>query len=156
MDISSLERAVQGSFSCGLAKSSQSSYSTAQKRYLAFCNYLQLPPLPLSERTLCSILGQSGPTVALNHCLSVCSQTSANSCRPPSPSHEYMALATLCHKGDQKVPGSFKQSSPPYHLICHETTEGILVRSSGSQASVQQQAVLGSSLLSLLLLLQAG
>lgn len=53
MDISSLERAVQGFFSCGLAKSSQSSYSTAQKRYLAFCDHLQLPPLPLSERTLC-------------------------------------------------------------------------------------------------------
>uniref|UniRef100_A0A1X7VKM6 Core-binding (CB) domain-containing protein n=1 Tax=Amphimedon queenslandica TaxID=400682 RepID=A0A1X7VKM6_AMPQE len=53
LDVSSLERAVQGFFSLGLAQSSKSSYSTAQKRYLSFCASLQLCPLPLSERSLC-------------------------------------------------------------------------------------------------------
>ena len=53
MDIRSLERSVQSLFSSGLADSTKSSYSTAQKRYLSFCSQLNLSPLPLTEKTLC-------------------------------------------------------------------------------------------------------
>ena len=53
MDVEALESAVQGLFAEGLAGSTRSSYSTAQKRYLTFCSLFNLSPLPLSEHTLC-------------------------------------------------------------------------------------------------------
>ena len=53
MDVKALESAVQGLFAEGLAGSTRSSYSTAQKRYLTFCSLFHLSPLHLSEHTLC-------------------------------------------------------------------------------------------------------
>ena len=53
MDLPSLEVAVQRLFELGLASSTRSSYSTAQKRYLSFCSSFGLSPLPLTERSLC-------------------------------------------------------------------------------------------------------
>uniref|UniRef100_A0A1X7VDA1 Uncharacterized protein n=1 Tax=Amphimedon queenslandica TaxID=400682 RepID=A0A1X7VDA1_AMPQE len=46
LDISLLERAVQGFFSHGLAQSSKSSYSTAQRHYASFGSHLQLSLFP--------------------------------------------------------------------------------------------------------------
>ena len=40
-------------FQAALAPSSQKTYTSAQNRYIRFCNSLQLSPLPLSEHQLC-------------------------------------------------------------------------------------------------------
>ena len=53
MDLCSLEGLVQSYFACGLAKRTQTSYVSGQKRYLAFCEAYNLTPLPLSESNLC-------------------------------------------------------------------------------------------------------
>ena len=50
-------------FRQGLASSTQRTYSSAQKRYLEFCNNHSLPPLPVHEHQLCqfvSFLGDQG------------------------------------------------------------------------------------------------
>ena len=48
-----LEGSVQSLFARGLAKSSKSSYSTAQRRYMSFFSNAGLSPLPLTEYSLC-------------------------------------------------------------------------------------------------------
>ena len=53
MDIRSLEGLVQSLYAKGIADSTRSAYSTAQRRYLAFCSNFGIAPLPLSEHTLC-------------------------------------------------------------------------------------------------------
>ena len=63
MDISALEGLVRSYFVCGIASSTSRSYTSARKRYFAFCEQFSLPPLPLTERTAClfaSFLTQQG------------------------------------------------------------------------------------------------
>ena len=40
-------------FTCGLFSRTVTSYTSAQRRYVAFCDTLNLPPIPLFERVLC-------------------------------------------------------------------------------------------------------
>ena len=53
LDITSLEQLVSHYFAGGLAQRTRSSYSSAQRRYLAFCQTYHLSPLPLSEYNVC-------------------------------------------------------------------------------------------------------
>ena len=47
-------------FRQGLASSTQRTYSSAQKRYLEFCNKHSLPPLPVHEHQLCQFVSFLG------------------------------------------------------------------------------------------------
>ena len=53
MDITALEELVRQYFACGIAKRTVSTYTSAQRRYLNFCQTYQISPLPLSEATVC-------------------------------------------------------------------------------------------------------
>ena len=53
LDLSSLEGLVHSFFARGIAQNTVKSYSSAQRRYLAFCLTYQIPPLPLSELSTC-------------------------------------------------------------------------------------------------------
>ena len=62
-DYHSLDVAVQGYFAAALASSTQSTYKTAEHRYLSFCTSFHITPLPATEATLCyfvACLGQQG------------------------------------------------------------------------------------------------
>ena len=48
-----LENIVWVYFAQGVAKSTKTTYSSAQCRYLTFCELYQIPPLPLSEMSVC-------------------------------------------------------------------------------------------------------
>lgn len=60
LDISMLERSVQGYFVQGLAQSTTKAYRSAQNRYLRFCSSTSSPPLPLQEQTLCIFVASLG------------------------------------------------------------------------------------------------
>ena len=53
LDFHSLGQLVQEFFARGLSKSSMNSYNSAHRRYFQFCNSYNLPPLPLTELSLC-------------------------------------------------------------------------------------------------------
>ena len=53
LDITSLENLIRVYFAQGVAKSTRTTYSSAQRRYLNFCELYQIPPLPLSETSVC-------------------------------------------------------------------------------------------------------
>ena len=53
MDITTLEELVRQYFACGIAKRTVNTYTSAQRRYLDFCQTYQIPPLPLSEVSVC-------------------------------------------------------------------------------------------------------
>lgn len=53
MDVTELGELIQHFFARGIAKRTAGSYSSAQRRFLVFCDQYQLHPLPLSERILC-------------------------------------------------------------------------------------------------------
>ena len=53
MDVARLEGLARELFAGGLSSRTVSSYSSAQRRYLAFCDSLGLMPLHLTERVLC-------------------------------------------------------------------------------------------------------
>ena len=63
MDFSTLEKLVCGLLASGIATSTKKSFSSAQRRYLAFCNMYSLSPLPLTQRSIClfvAFLAQQG------------------------------------------------------------------------------------------------
>ena len=53
MGLDSLDESVQSLIDRGLAQSTLSSYKSGKKRYLTFCTFYHLSPLPLCESTLC-------------------------------------------------------------------------------------------------------
>lgn len=53
LDVQALERAVSSYFTQGLASSTAKTYRSAQQRYSRFCMNHGLPPILLSEATLC-------------------------------------------------------------------------------------------------------
>ena len=53
MDIPTLEGLARELCTCGLSSGTVTSYTSAQRRYVAFCDTLNLLRLPLSERVLC-------------------------------------------------------------------------------------------------------
>ena len=53
MDLAALEKLVRELFASGVAERTRFSYSSAQRRYLAFCNMYQISPLPLTETSTC-------------------------------------------------------------------------------------------------------
>ena len=63
MDITSLEATVQKFYTCGIAKSTDRTYTSAKKRFLKFCLTYNITPFPASETTLClfvSYLAEEG------------------------------------------------------------------------------------------------
>lgn len=56
MDLTALDRAVQGYFEQGLAQSTRNSYRSAKRRYLAFCDEARISPLPVTEHVACSFV----------------------------------------------------------------------------------------------------
>lgn len=53
MDLFSLDKAVDRYFQSALAPTSRRTYASAQQRYLRFCTFFRLPPLPVLEHQLC-------------------------------------------------------------------------------------------------------
>ena len=52
MYVAGLEASAEVLVAKGIRKSTANSYSTAQRQFIAFCNALQLTPVPTSEKTL--------------------------------------------------------------------------------------------------------
>ena len=60
LDISTVERAVQGLFQLGLAPSTTRMYKAVQRRYLDFCRDYAVTCLPLSDMYVCCLSGAAG------------------------------------------------------------------------------------------------
>lgn len=60
LDLQQVEAALEQFYTHGLAASTQKSYSTGQKRFLAFCRKFKFEPFPPSERTLLLFIAHLG------------------------------------------------------------------------------------------------
>lgn len=96
MDLGALGELVSQYFAGGVARRTQSSYSSAQRRYLTFCETYCLSPLPLSECAVClfaAYLAHQGlqPT-SISAYLAALRHLQVSAGLPPPPRSEWPRL----------------------------------------------------------------
>ena len=95
-----MEDTVQRLFVEGVATRTRSTYSSAQCKYIKFCQILNINPLPLSERSLCLFaahLANEGLRAQSIKSVLICSSPFANFHRLPSTFSFRLAMASICH-----------------------------------------------------------
>ena len=106
-------------FTSGIALRTMTSYSSAQKRYLAFCETYNLQPLPLSESVSClfaAFLAHQGLKSQSVSVYFVSSPPFTDIGRVTCPPASRVATASICSQGDCACP-TFTIHSPSSHVV---------------------------------------
>lgn len=145
LDITTLG-AVQDFFKQGLAATTTRSYSSAKRKYIDFCQNLNISVFPISQKSACLFVAHLAKQGLRPQTISVYLSAFANRGRIGQPPQVRMASAQLCVMRDQEKQGKHpSQGAPPDHTGDHAAAESC-VHSGPQRKKVRSQPILGCSM----------